>query len=258
MADNKQTSTSTSTQIRNLYSEGMSYMNLRFFNTNLGINIYPFTGRDNNGRSIYDKNNYIATTVNFESAFALYQASNDVIEGKVKELDITIPCTSGANILFQCKTNQNNQPEVIMTVMKNNVNIPFKFAVLNQTIKNNNGQIEHTVSHIGLGAFMKTVEGYLNGINANRHLDKLTDDYVKLINGSQSNDNNQSNNNQQNNRNNNYRGNYNNNGGYKKGYNNNYKRQYNNNNGGGFPSPPSNNNWNNNNSQNLSSYEINN
>ena len=34
--------TATSTQIRNFYSDGLSYMNVKFFNTNLSFNLYPF------------------------------------------------------------------------------------------------------------------------------------------------------------------------------------------------------------------------
>lgn len=257
MADNR---TTTSTQIRNMYSEGMSYMNIKFFNTNLCFQLYPFTGRDNTGRSSYDMKNGLSTTVNFEGAYSLWQIADTIISGRIKEINHTISCAAGANLTIQCNTAPNGEPEVIFSINKNNVMIPFKFAVIAQNIKNGNGQNEIYYIHAGLGAFMDTVKGYLNGINADRHLDKLTDDYVKAI---QANDPQQSaqqstqqNNNQQGYKNNNFRGNYNNNGNYKKGYNNNnYKRPYNGNNNNNFPNPPQQNGWQPP-QQNLASYEI--
>ena len=259
MADNNRTTTTT--QIRNMYSDGMSYLNMKFFNTNLCFQLYPFTGRDNTGRSSYDMKNGLSTTVNFEGAFALYQTAKDIIDGKVKDTEVNIPCAAGASLMLQCKPGMNGQVDTIFSIMKNNITIPFKFAVIMQNVRNDNGQIETKCIHTGLGAFMKTVEGYLNGINADRHLDKLTDDYVKSLGDNTKSELNQSsNNNQQNyNRNNggnNYRGNYNNNGNYKKPYNN-YKKSYNGNNNNNFQNP-SQNNWqsNNSNTQDFNSYEI--
>ena len=83
---------------------------------------------------------------------------------------------------------------------------------------------------------MKTVEGYLTGINADRHLDKLTEDYAKLKEGQSG----QQGGPQRGNfpQNNYQRNNWN-------GGNNNYRK---NNNGGNFQRR--NNNWNNNNNQN--------
>jgi hypothetical protein len=259
MAD--KTRTTTVTQIRNLYSEGMSYMNIRFFNTNLCFHFYPFISRDNSGHSSYDLKNGLSTTVNFEGAYALYYIANAIIEGKIKEINHNIPCAAGANLNLQCKTSINGEPDVIFSINKNNTNISFRFKVIAEHIKNGQDQPSIQYIHYGLGAFMRTVGGYLDGINADRHLDKLTEDFVKSIqDGSEQPEQNQSqpqqfnnrqNNNQQNNnyRNNNYRnngnnGNYNNN--YKKPYNNNgYKRQYSNN-GWNPPAPP----------QDLNSYEI--
>ena len=74
--------TQTSTQIRNFYSEGMSYLNMKFYNTNLSFQFYPFTGKDQNGRSTYDTKNGETTTVNFEGAFTLWKAAKDIIDGK--------------------------------------------------------------------------------------------------------------------------------------------------------------------------------
>lgn len=246
MADNNNR-TATSTQIRNMYSEGMCYMNIKFFNANLCFQFYPFISRDNTGRSSYDMKNGLSTTVNFEGAFSLFTIAGAIIDGRIKNIDYSIPCAAGANLNLRCSTAPNGEPEVVFSITKNNVTVSFKFAVVAQNITNGNGQPEVFYIHTALGAFQKTVEGYLTGINADRHLDKLTDDYVKALSqggnptppqqgGQQQNYNN--------NRNNNFRNNNN----YKKPnyQNNNYKpRQYNQQ--GGWQPPQQ---------QNLNSYEI--
>ena len=246
MADNNNR-TATSTQIRNMYSEGMCYMNIKFFNANLCFQFYPFISRDNTGRSSYDMKNGLSTTVNFEGAFSLFTIAGAIIDGRIKNIDYNIPCAAGANLNLRCYTAPNGEPEVVFSITKNNVTVSFKFAVVAQNITNGNGQPEVFYIHTALGAFQKTVEGYLTGINADRHLDKLTDDYIKSIQENQQQNNTGTQQPQQQNYNrNNYKSNYNNNG-YKKPYNNNntgYKKPYNNNQG-----------WQQS-QQNLNSYEI--
>lgn len=252
MADNNNR-VNTSTQIRNLYSDGMSYLNISFFNTNLSFKFYPFLGRSNVGRSNYDLNNGLNTTVNFEGAFMLHNICTELIEGKRNDVDLTIPCAQGAQLMLQAKPNGNNV-DVIFSIMKNNITIPHKFATMTYTTKNVNGQPETVTVQTGLGAFMKTIEGYLTGINADRHLDKMTEDYVKSLQNDQQQNNNQNNNRPNNYGNNNYRNN--NNGGYKKQYNNNYKRPYNNQNGNNFPNNQQNNGWQPPKQQDLATYQI--
>ena len=254
MADNNRTTTTT--QIRNLYSEGMSYLNIKFFNTNLCFSFYPFISKDNTGRSTYDMKNGVSTTVNFEGAYALYEVAKNIIEDKITECNLPIPCAAGANLTLERKLSSSGLMETIFSINKNGVTIPFKFMTTTIQIKNENNQMIVKTLESGLGAFMKTVEGYLNGINADRHLDKLTDDYVKSIQDNQSSQqpsspqqqsNWNSGKNSNNNSGNNYRNNYNNNNGYKKQYNNyNKPRQYNNNNNSWQPPQQ----------QNLNSYEI--
>ena len=226
MAQENHNSTTTSTQIRNFYSDGMAYLNISFFNTNLSFRFYPFAGKDQNGRSNYNMKAGQNTTVNFEGAYALYQVANDIISGKVNATNLPIPCVGGASLSLERKLAQDGKMETLFTINKNNVSIPFKFATINQQV-NENGVIMTRTIESGLGAFMKTIEGYLNGINADRHLNKLTDDYVASLNNNQNNSSGSSNNNQQYSGNNyrqnnsNYRKNYNNNG-YKKPYQGNY------------------------------------
>jgi hypothetical protein len=129
--------------------------------------------------------------------------------------------------------------ETVLTLNKANNTIPFKFATQQIQVKEN-GQFVTKYIESQLGAFGKILDGYLSGINADRHLDKLTDDYVKSINSSNQPDNQPK---FQNNNYNNFTKPSNNNGGYKKNYNNNNYR----NNG----------NWNKNAQQQpMSSYQI--
>lgn len=245
--DNNQNRTSTSTQIRNFYSDGMAYMNMKFFNTNLSFSLYPFISKDNTGRSNYDLKNGIQTTVNFEGAYALFQASKDIIDGKVQELNLPITCAAGAEIRMERKPDANGRMETLFSISKNNVTITFRFPTVEQQVKEN-GQPVVKIIETGLGAFMKTVEGYLNGINADRHLDKLTDDFAKLQQGQQGGQQQQGGwNNNNGYRNNGYKKPYQGGGGYKKPYN-----------SGGYNQGGQQGGWNNNppKQQDMSSYNI--
>lgn len=173
--------TTTSTQIRNMYSDGMSYMNIKFYNTSLSFQLYPFTGKDQSGRSNYDTRNGQQTTVNYEGAYALYRVANDIIQNKVQQTSVSIPC-NGASLLLERKLGMNGQMETIFSITKNNMTIPFRFNTIQQQV-NQNGQIQSQTIEVGLGAFAKTIEGYLTGINADRHLDKLTEDFAKANEG---------------------------------------------------------------------------
>lgn len=172
--------TSTSTQIRNFYSEEMSYMNIKFYNISLSFQLYPFLEKGVDGRSKYDMKNGQQTTVSYEGAFALYQASKNIIEGKVNEISVNIECVE-ANIKLERKLAPSGKMETVLSLTKNNMTIPFKFKTMDIQIKEQ-GQIVTKQLEVQLGAFMKTIEGYLNGINASRHLDKLTADFVNANN----------------------------------------------------------------------------
>lgn len=179
--NNNQQRTMTSTQIRNMYSE-MSYLNIKFYNTNLSFSFSPFQQRDQNGRNVYDLKNNQLTTVNFEGAYALYQCCQQIIDKKIQECHLEIPCSGNATLFLDRKPGQNGQMETTFSISKNNVMIPFRFQTITQQVTIN-GQIMTEVIETGLGVFMKTIEGYLTGINADRHLDKLTDEFAKTQGG---------------------------------------------------------------------------
>lgn len=226
MANNQRQQTNTSTQIRNFYSDGMSYMNVSFFNTNLSFKFHPFIRKTPNGRDEYDLKNGINTTVNFEGAYALYEAAINIIDGKLNEINLPIPCAAGAILTLERKIGQDGNMETIFSISKNNMIIPFRFKTIRYQVKEN-GQVVTKTIECGLGSFAKTIEGYLTGINADRHLDKLTDDFAKAQ---------QNGGNQQGYQNNDYKKNYNN--GYRKPYNGNNQGNNQFNNQGNFNNNP--------------------
>ena len=137
--NNNQQRTMTSTQIRNMYSE-TSYLNIKFYNTNLSFSFSPFQQRDQNGRNIYDLKNNQLTTVNFEGAYALYQCCQQIIEKKIQECHLEIPCSGNATLFLDRKPGQNGQMETMFSISKNNVMIPFRFQTITQQVTVN-GQI---------------------------------------------------------------------------------------------------------------------
>lgn len=172
--------TQTSTQIRNLYSDDMAYMNIKFFNTNLSFQLYPYLEKTADGRSKYDMKNGQQTTVTYEGAAALLKVCDDIINAKVSEISISIECYE-ATVKLERKINATGQFDTILTLSKKNTDIPFKFKTQQYTVKEQGQLITKTVE-CGLISFAKILDGYLTGINADRHLDKLTEEYANLQN----------------------------------------------------------------------------
>lgn len=272
MANNYSNRTATSTQIRNMYCSGVSYLNIRFFNTNLSFSFSRFKGQDETGRNSFDLEHAQTTSINYEQAYALYQACHDLLPGKINECNLVLDCPQNAKLVLHHETGSDGKPKTTLSIMKNGDTIPFHFSTQEQQIIEN-GTTTTKIIYSGVGALCKVIEGYLTGINADRHLDKMTEEYAALQQGQQGGQQNQfqgQNRNQyQNrgqyqprqyngggyngNRNRNYNGN-NNNGGY--------RRQYQPRQDGGFPQAQGQNrNWQNNqgqnnNQQNLSTYEL--
>ena len=172
--------TQTSTQIRNMYSDDMSYMNIKFFNLNLSFQLYPFLEKTQDGRSKYDMKNGLQTTVTYEGAAALFKACQDIIDNKVSELTMSIECYE-ATLRLEYKMSATGQYDTVLILSKKNTDIPFKFKTHYYTIKEN-GQVITKIVPSGLITFAKILDAYMSGINADRHLDKLTDDYANLQN----------------------------------------------------------------------------
>ena len=170
---NNNNRTATSTQIRTFYCEE-SCLTMKFYNTNLSFHFHPALPPYPDGRHKYDTNNSQITSVNTEGAFALYKAASDIIDEKVSELTLEIDGGKDAKLRLQ-KTNE----KTTFSIIKNGITVTFTFEriKIQETI---NGVPQTKEIEIGLGSWMKTIEGYLTGINADRHLDKLTEQYAKL------------------------------------------------------------------------------
>ena len=167
-----------STQIRNLYAKDNNYLAIRYYNTNLSFQIYPFGGKDTNGKTVYDSKASLTTTIGYDYAYVLYRTIDDIINSRIQEVTLTIPCMQGASIVFERKLSENNIYESSLTVNKNNRSIPFKFITVIQQIKENGVPMSRVIE-AGLGTLMMTIAGYLVSIGADRHLDKLLDLYEK-------------------------------------------------------------------------------
>lgn len=204
------------TQIRNFYSDSC-YMNMSFFNTNLSFRFYPaMPQKDSMGRNSYDMKNGLTTTIDAEYAYALFKTIDDVLTNKVQECVLNIPCAGNATLSFKREQVPTGEIASFLVINKNNMTLAYRFPVTTITVKENGVVVNKTIES-SLGAVQKTIDGYLTGINADRHLDKLTEAYVKSI--QQNNQNGQNNQSKDNQYNNGYRNNnkYNN-----KKWNNNY------------------------------------
>lgn len=180
MADFNNNSKGTSTHIRTLYSEDMAYLTITFYNTNLSFKFVPFMGKDANGKNKYNEGKTVTTTINFEGATLLQQSALEVVNtfGPTDTIMVPIECNNGVRIIFERKLDQNNQMSSWLSIDKNGETVPFKFSSKIINI-NKNGQATTKIIETGVLVLIKIIEGYLTGINASRHLNKLTEDFAK-------------------------------------------------------------------------------
>jgi hypothetical protein len=175
MSQKYENKVNTSTFIRSFYAPGYSSITVSYFNTNLSLRFYRYSGKDNIGLAQYDLKNGMTTTVNYEAASYLYQAAMFILKdiNPEKEIRAVLPCNKAA-LIFEYKSDQGNQMAAYLTIDKNNQSISFKFKTHQAQVKEN-GQTVTKVVQSGLGAFAMTVEGYLIGIGADIHLSKFPD-----------------------------------------------------------------------------------
>jgi hypothetical protein len=164
-----------STFMRNFYAPGYSSITLSFFNWNLSLRFYRYSGKNNDGSDRYDLKNGMTTTVNYENAYYLYQAAMFILEdiNSEKEIRAVLQCNNAALIL-EYKRGQDNQMAAYLTLEKNNQSIPFKFKTNTAQVMES-GQMVTKVIQSGLGAFAKTLEAYLTGAGISYHLNKMLD-----------------------------------------------------------------------------------
>ena len=148
---------------------------MSFYNTNLSLCFCRYIGKNNAGLSQYDTNNLVTTTINYEGASLLYQIAISILNGKNSENEIkaVLQCNNAA-LIFDY-VSEGSQMVAYLSIDKNNQSITFRFSTHTYQVKND-GQLITKVVQSALGAFAKTVEGYLTGVGADRHLAKMPDD----------------------------------------------------------------------------------
>jgi hypothetical protein len=171
---------SINTVIRGFYAPGYSYITLSYFNTHLALRFHRYIGKNNNNgfdQDLYDLPNGMTTTVTYEGASYLYQAAMFILTdiNSEKEIRAVIQCNKAA-LIFEYKPDQDNQMVAYLTIEKNGQSIPFRFKTHSVQIKEH-GHSFTKVIQSGLGAFAKTIEGYLASIGADIHLSKLPDNF---------------------------------------------------------------------------------
>ena len=163
------------TYIRTLYSKGFSSLMMSFYNTNLSFCFARYTGDNNAGLSQYDKKNLVTTTINYEGASLLHLLTMSILNdmNSEKEIKAMVSCNNAA-LIFEYSPDQNNQMGAYLTIDKNQQSITFRFPTHTYQIKTD-GQMVTKVIQSGLGVFVRTIEGYLAGVGADRHWNKLPD-----------------------------------------------------------------------------------
>ena len=174
------------TVIRNFYSEGTSSLMVCLFRYKVSFRLNPFTHKDAIGLNWYDNKNGITTSVNYEGAAALYIAAKNIVFGKEESngMLLHIPCRNEVTLTLDRRPVPNNdgqgeQMETFLCITKGNVTIPFKFQRHLVEVKENGQMVVKNIES-GLGAFGKTIEGYLTGIGSDSHLSKLPENFDEL------------------------------------------------------------------------------
>ena len=167
----------TSTFIRTFYAPGFSSITVSYYGTCLSLRFYQWTGKNNIGFSIYDLKNGMTTTINPDGASYLYLNAMSIIKdiNPEKEVTAVLNCNKAA-LVFEYKRDQDNQMVAYLTIDKNNRAITFRFSTHTCQVKID-GQKVTKIIQSGLGAFAKTLDGYLTGIGADIHLSKLPENY---------------------------------------------------------------------------------
>jgi hypothetical protein len=186
--------TRTETHIRTIYSD-LSCVTIKFYNTSLSFNFIPFAGKDSRGINQYQKPQQpgqivgMTTTFTHANAVAMMSAIREnIIPAIAKDEDVavTIPLANNTEIVLERRNDEFAQKRIFMTISRQGQsgpnNIPYKFEQTVLTITDTTGR-NQKVFESGLLSIIYIIEGYLSGINSERHLNKLTEDFAKLQEG---------------------------------------------------------------------------
>ena len=155
--------------IRTLYSPGFSSVTLSFFKTKLSVGFSPWVSKDQTGRSRYDTKNFIAMTINDETAAALSFLAKQIIEGTLcNPVQYAIQGNKNTSRLFEF-----DGEKARLIIEKSKDMAAFEFIVHVYRTKED-GQLVTKIIQAGLLAFAEVLQAYLNAVGADRQPDKQT------------------------------------------------------------------------------------
>lgn len=168
--------TATTTHIRTMLAQGVSCLSVKFFNANLSLQAMPYNGKDQSGKDQYDRNASVITTLNYDGAALLLKLANDILGGRCEgNFQATIMCNAGATVTLSRPQGQGTS----LIIAKDGKSVTFPFTVINISVQQN-GQTVSRAVETGLDVFSKILYAYLTGINSDRHLDKWTEEFIKV------------------------------------------------------------------------------
>ena len=161
-----------STHIRNLYSKGMAILTLSFFKNNFSLLMRPSIETSSpNGLDEFNKEG-IMTTINYDGASALWLTCRKIIFDSDESVVLKLQCANKVTLILEKKA----PGEVYLVVIKNDRTIVFRFTSTVRKVTEN-GATRTEIIENGLGVFMFTLEGYLQGVNADAHFAKLGEEF---------------------------------------------------------------------------------
>jgi len=142
------------------------------------MRIYPFQNYQENGLSKFSRDS-IFINLSVEDAYTLYAFCKGILDKKITEGELSIKSFNGSVMLVQ-RVQVEGVYETLITASETDHSVKFLFATREFKKKENGNEVTERIDS-QLGAFVKTIEGYLTGINSERHLNKFTDDYVASL-----------------------------------------------------------------------------
>ena len=164
------------TFIRNIYSTDASSLQLSFYSTYLNLGFTPAVGKDNKGFPIYDRKQFLSTSIDHEKDYMLYYAANQILfVNENQPLHLVFECQK-QTVLHLDYSMKNGQMVASLVIEKQNRYIPIEFKAHPIKFKNAQGLVCEKLIQSGLGNFMCVLEGYLRSAGADNHLNKFSDD----------------------------------------------------------------------------------
>lgn len=208
---NNQQRQQTSTQVRTFFGDNV-YLGTKLYNNMFSVSIHTCTGRDQNQRPLWDLGALFS--MKYEDGAALAEACKIVVADPLNPKEVHLAIPGNEKVLrFDCADNPATGFTAVLSVTKGNVksDFPFSYTEIDVSDRTPDGTpvMRKVRIQSQLIAFYRTLSGYLEGINTDRHLDKMTEDYARMQEGRQDHRDNGGNNNGGGGGYNNNRGNWN-------------------------------------------------